>query len=1026
MTDHTIVPDHTLQPSSLQEDMPAVNMDKTIVANGKMMAHGDASVVNVEKTFVAPGLSTAMPTPQPIGDTTVRTLKPSMNSMPGGTAVSADDIFMLKGVAYRQIKCLSESSGEAQVFLVCREGESKEYVLKVYYPNFSVNKKLLQIIRSFRFEMIVRLIDFGKTYVDAKSRYYELMEYMRGGTLHEYKLKGDFKQFRRLALQGAAALTYCHRHNILHKDIKPANFFFRDETHKELVLGDFGISSLLEHEGKAYRTSQARTPLFAAPEMYADVIDGEVEITPAADFYSLGMTLFALWLGENPMSSNERLMMRQKNEGRLPRINELPESVRNIVQGLTAVNPVRRWGYDEVERWFLGEDVPVDVSSPILRYKTFIVDPERNIVADNVHELVPLLLENERYAMNYLYSGRIAEWLETCGNVKLATALKEIVSNKFPVDKKSGLQMAAYVMDPTYPYIDVQGNKCDDVHTIALSLLSNQEKYAVLLQNPNDSLFIWLDTHTKNDIARLRSYFTVGANFRVSIMRVVYEIDDELPFLSSNPSGGIKSIVSTFGNNHPTDDDWHSLTDGRLLSWLYAHEDIMACESLRILTENQPYSQSLAYKVLYNLDREAAYDLRSASTPEAVGECIAEMLQHAQHVSEVELATNFQDIIDPNGRFFYFAQLHGWSKEIEEARRCFDLKSEENRNRLGAYDLRTALYRFCRILGVTPEYMLSTGQALSNGKSLPESAASVITTEVRRGAFTQWLSVFYHEDPTRDFAEPYSYEHELVEWLMTVGRYDAQYKYYKRYTKACDETKERVSYVRTQWRQAQGRERFWRYSFYFLCAVWLLMVMVIGFSNINYFVEHPYLTVMLPVGGVCTLIMGTRAFFKGYGFSMSTLWGGVGLLSSLIPIYTLKYVADAMPGMFTLATVVLTLLYMFVCHFTDFRKETHTDENTVKDMLNVDDINTSLLDPLYYTFKTKSVHYQSAKFGVLDDIDNQVHSISGESLIHYILWCLMVLLMIAEFVCFSPKLLNIDNPGESVPAVTSVQGSVQA
>jgi hypothetical protein len=31
--------------------------------------------------------------------------------------------------------------------------------------------------------------------------------------------------------------------------------------------------------------------------MYTDVIDGVVEISPSADFYSLGITLMALWLG---------------------------------------------------------------------------------------------------------------------------------------------------------------------------------------------------------------------------------------------------------------------------------------------------------------------------------------------------------------------------------------------------------------------------------------------------------------------------------------------------------------------------------------------------------------------------------------------------------------------------------------------------------------------------------------------------------------------------------------------------------
>ena len=185
----------------------------------------------------------------------------------------------------------------------------------------------------------------------------------------------------------------------------------------------------------------------------------------------------AVWLGENPMSSNERVMMRQKNEGRLPRLNELPEQVRTIVQGLTAVNPLSRWGYNEVERWFKGEDVPVDLSSPFLRYKSFIVDPDRNLVADNVHELIPLLIDNEKLAVGYLYNGRISQWLESCGNLKLATIVKDIVVNRYPVDQHAGLMASVYAMEPTYPYKDVGGNLCDDVHSVAISLLSSQEKY---------------------------------------------------------------------------------------------------------------------------------------------------------------------------------------------------------------------------------------------------------------------------------------------------------------------------------------------------------------------------------------------------------------------------------------------------------------------------------------------------------------------------------------------------------------------
>ena len=114
-----------------------------------------------------------------------------------------DNSFLLKGVKYRNLQCLSDNSGEAQVFLVEKDGE--EYVLKIYYPNFNVNKNILRAVLNFDFEMIVRVFDYGKTYVDGKHRYYELMEYLRGGTLSEYKLGGDVDKFRRIALQGAAA-----------------------------------------------------------------------------------------------------------------------------------------------------------------------------------------------------------------------------------------------------------------------------------------------------------------------------------------------------------------------------------------------------------------------------------------------------------------------------------------------------------------------------------------------------------------------------------------------------------------------------------------------------------------------------------------------------------------------------------------------------------------------------------------------------------------------------------------------------
>ena len=881
----------------------------------------------------------------------------------------------------------------------------------------------MRIIQNIGMEMIVKIDDYGKTYVDGKNRDYELMEYLRGGTLNHYDLDGDFNQFRRIALQAAAALAYCHNNNVIHKDIKPSNFFFRNTDHKELVLGDFGISSVLEGDEKVHRTTQARTPVYAAPEMYNDVIDGEVEITPAVDFYSLGITLMTLWLGENPLNLNERVMMRKKNEGRLPRINELPDRVKMIVQGLTSVNPQTRWGYEQVERWFLGENVKIDLSSPILKYRSFIVDPERNLVADNIHELIPLLVDNERLAINYLYNGRIAGWLEQCGNVKLSSVVKDIVVNRYPADQKAGLMASVYVMEPTYPYKDVRGNLCDDIHSVAISVLSYQEEYSLLLSNPNDALFLYMESHSKADVNRLRSYFSPESKMdkRIAILRLAFEADPEIPFLGKCPSSNLSEIVHSFGYEDCTDDEWISLSDGRLLSWMYSHEDHMACEALRIMTNGKKPTRSLGYKVLYNIDRDAAFDLRDANTPYKVGEVLREDLKKWQNLPDKEVATLLEDYMDPNGRFFYFAQLHGWFEQISQARACFDMKSEENKERLGAYDLRTAAYRFCRILGVTPSYLLEDGSELKSGSNIDTHIyRPLLLSAMKQGSLSQWMAVFYHEDPSRDFSEPYSYERKLEEWIINLGQIDSNQKYFKRFGTAKEETAQKYKEVRMGYHRAKAKESRWRYTFYGLCALWIVLLLICGVSGRDYLFHHSMMAIGIPVGGVTAVIVGLRAYFRGYGFVMSCLWGLLGMLSSWIPITILKTIDQASPSLFIPAAIVITLVYMVICHVTDFRSDTKGDNQLISEVME-DDIKSTLLEPLYYTFKQKSFKFKGSKFGMLDDVTNQVRSISGESVLHYILWSVMVGILLLEMIVFSPKLLNYPNPNTENVRVSPTQ-----
>jgi hypothetical protein len=313
---------------------------------------------------------------------------------------------------------------------------------------------------------------------------------------------------------------------------------------------------------------------------------------------------------------------------------------------------------------------------------------------------------------------------------------------------------------------------------------------------------------------------------------------------------------------------------------------------------------------------------------------------------------------------------------------------------------------------VTPTYVLPNGTELTNGREIDSHQASFVKAELRNGSIAQWLSVFYHEDPTRAFEEEYSYERELESWVMMLGSYDNQQQYYRRFVKAKEETAQRKSDVRKLWLKARVRARLWRFTFYGLCAAWILLVLVFGITGHQYLLyDHWAMSILLPVGGMAGIIIGVRSFFQGYGFLMSMIWGSLGVVASLVPVYALRYMEAHHPSYFNLLVVGLTLLFMIVVHFTDFRRDNRADASLIKDLLSDDDLKGTLLDPLYYTFKTKSSRYKSAKFGLLDDVSDQMRSYSGETSIHYALCSVLMAVLIAMFCAFSPSVLDMKLPG---------------
>lgn len=144
----------------------------------------------------------------------------------------------------------------------------------------------------------------------------------------------------------AKGLDHAHARNIIHRDVKPANFLLSGKpgVDERVLLGDFGIARALDDVGMTATGSFLATVPYSAPEVLSgNPIDGR------ADIYSLGCTLYRLLTGMTPFPATNGMaaVMMAHLQQAPPRVTDLapwlPPSLDEVVAIGMAKDPAARF-----------------------------------------------------------------------------------------------------------------------------------------------------------------------------------------------------------------------------------------------------------------------------------------------------------------------------------------------------------------------------------------------------------------------------------------------------------------------------------------------------------------------------------------------------------------------------------------------------------------------------------------------------------------------------------------------------------
>ena len=320
---------------------------------------------------------------------------------------------------------LQVTSGEADLWIGTQLSDNRKIVAKIYrfgmHPKVDVQEKVSRV----GIEHVVQVLGRGQC-GGSHPRDYELMEYIEHGTLREWAHNGMSEaELKDILRELADGITALHTENIIHRDIKPDNVLVRSKIPLNLVLMDFGISSVAALS--LHQTSINRTAAYASPESLTGVI------CKPSDWWSLGVIMLEI-LDKNPFAGIDEGSINLAISARGMSVPKtVSEEWQQVIRGLLTRDYEKRWGAEQISSWLKGRrDIPVHYEESQTAAATEAKRPY-TLSGKKYRTLADLgtgVVENWSEAVKHLARGMLSDWVKSdVGDQNIANQLMDIVED---------------------------------------------------------------------------------------------------------------------------------------------------------------------------------------------------------------------------------------------------------------------------------------------------------------------------------------------------------------------------------------------------------------------------------------------------------------------------------------------------------------------------------------------------------------------------------------------------------------------